>query len=109
MASRVSARIGAEVRKARDTVICEKPLARATSSMVGIRRACHSGSVGAAAFGPPLSGDCAIVEGSSLRGSVPVRDPLGFVDKMPVAMAEQAYSIHFRCSQFEVEHGQILL
>jgi hypothetical protein len=34
--------IGDESRKARDTVICEKPLNRATSSMVGIDRDGHA-------------------------------------------------------------------
>ena len=38
MRSRVSCRTGAALSKARDTVICEKPLSRATSSMVGIAR-----------------------------------------------------------------------
>ena len=49
MRSRVSFLIDADSRKARDTVICEKPLSRATSSMVGIARACQREPFGSAA------------------------------------------------------------
>src|SRR5262245_62819975 len=41
--SRVSLLIGEESRNARETVICEKPVARAMSSMVGMARDDQSG------------------------------------------------------------------
>ena len=45
MRSRVSFLMEADSRNARETVICEKPLASATSSIVGMARAGHD-SVG---------------------------------------------------------------